>query len=118
MLDTGWVDQHTKAGMAMSNMRDEGEVQHLSFNDRLHPVTVPELELPLRWIMLPRHYRRVFGAAQRAAICDERDSCDDWIMHWLKQTRREALRADYTLDEVNHWTMEGCLFGRIEAHAK
>lgn len=72
---------------------------------------------PMRWMLLPRHYRRVFGAASRAAICDERGNCDDWVLHWLKRTRHEALRVGHTLDEVNDWTMEGCLHGRREAHA-
>lgn len=65
-----------------------------------------------RWMQLPRHYRRVFAAAQRVTACDERDACDDWIMFGLQSARRAALGAGCHRDDVDAWTMEGCLRGR------
>ena len=70
---------------------------------------------PVRWILRLRHYRRVWIAGHRTGFCDERGLCDDWVMHDLKDTRREALRAGYARDDVDAWTMEGLLEGRREA---
>lgn len=58
------------------------------------------------------HHQRVWSAAKRATVCDERDQLDDWIMAWLKTTRRDALRAGHELDDINNWTMDGALAGR------
>jgi hypothetical protein len=66
-----------------------------------------------RWMMLPRHYRRVFTAAHRVVSCDERDACDDWVMFGLQSARRAAMSAGYHRDDVDAWTMEGCLKGRL-----
>jgi hypothetical protein len=77
-----------------------------------HPAV---LCVPKRWIMLPRHYRRVSLAAHRVGFCDERDLCDDWVMLDMRATRREALAAGYHRDDVDAWTMEGCLRGRRAA---
>jgi hypothetical protein len=69
-----------------------------------------------RWILLPRHFRRVWLAAHRAAACDEQgELCDDWVIHGLRVVRRDALRAGYSRDDVDAWTMEGCLAGRRKA---
>lgn len=71
-----------------------------------------------RWILLPRHFRRVWLAAHRAAACDEQSEqelCDDWVIHGLRLVRRDALRAGYSRNDVDTWTMEGCLEGRREA---
>lgn len=71
-----------------------------------------------RWILLPRHFRRVWLAACRAASCDEQsgqEPIDDWIMHGLRVTRRDALRAGHSREDVDAWTMEGCIGGRREA---
>jgi hypothetical protein len=67
--------------------------------------------VPKRWIMLPRHYL----AGHRVGFCDERGRCDDWVMLDMKMTRREALAAGYHRDDVDAWTMEGCLRGRRAA---
>jgi hypothetical protein len=48
-------------------------------------------------------------------FCDERDLCDDWVMLDMRATRREALAAGYHRDDVDAWTMEGCLRGRRAA---
>jgi hypothetical protein len=77
-----------------------------------HPAV---LCVPKRWILLPRHYRRVWLAGHRAGFCDERDLCDDWVSDDLRSTRRQALRAGYARDDVDAWTMEGLLNGRREA---
>jgi hypothetical protein len=71
--------------------------------------------VPKRWIMLPRHYRRVSLAGHRAGFCDERGLCDDWVMMDLRTVRREALASGHHRDDVDAWTMEGCLRGRQSA---
>lgn len=77
-----------------------------------HPAV---LCVPKRWILLPRHYRRVSLAGHRAGFCDERELCDEWVMNDLKSTRRDALRAGHHRDDVDAWTMEGMLRGRQAA---
>lgn len=62
------------------------------------------------------HYRHcrvsVIQAAHRTASLDEQGVCDDWVMQGMKFFRREALKAGHTLDEINDWTMDGCVAGR------
>ena len=65
------------------------------------------------WVLEPRHQRRVIEAARRATWADEHGKLDDWIEHWLKRCRREAL-DHHTQEEIDEWTMRGLLAGRQE----
>lgn len=78
------------------------------------PMTDDEQDGPAPgWMGHPRHLRRVYDAAARAAGADRDGVLDDWIMHWLKRTRNEAL-AEHTQDEIDDWTMDGLQTGRTE----
>lgn len=69
----------------------------------------------MRWMMRPRHLRRVWCAARRVGICDERSRLDEWITHNLKRVRREALAAGVSQDAINDATFDGMAAGRDEA---
>lgn len=84
-----------------------GEAQHRS-RPRAEPRALRRSDR-VSWMLRPRHERRVINAARRAAACDEREACDDWIMHGLKTARRAALAAGYERSQVDAWTMAGCV---------
>lgn len=65
--------------------------------------------------MRPRHYRRVWLAGHRTGWCDEQGVCNDWIMHNLKEVRRDAWRAGNSREAVDDWTMDGLMRGRSDA---
>lgn len=69
----------------------------------------------MSWMLRPRHERAVWTAAHRAGYLDERALLDDWAMHWLQRTRREALAAGHAPEEIDDWTMSAIARGREEA---
>lgn len=70
---------------------------------------------PLADWHLQRHRRNVRLAAKRAAICDHRGTCDDWIKHYLLSMRRAAVRGGVPIDDVNELVMQGMIAGQEEA---
>lgn len=62
--------------------------------------------------MRRRHHRRVFHAAARAGRADERQRLDDWIVDWLRRTRRDARHAGMDAEAVDAITLDGLVAGR------
>ncbi len=68
-----------------------------------------------RWILRPRHWRRLWCAARRVGFCEERDLLDEWMLHDLRRVKREALAAGMNQDDVDDAIMDGMAAGRLEA---
>ena len=74
----------------------------------------PTVELST-FVTTPRHQRRVAEAARRVGLLDEKGTLDDWARAWLRLCRRQAVQGGHPQNDIDSWTMDGLVVGRMQA---